>query len=197
MNVNTCIFFDTETNGVGTFRPPTHRLLQLAYITPDEENDIYIKGVTKMASGLPHDISIEKCNEEGIESKKAIVKFLGDVNKVNTIVAHNLEFDLGILRHILKEDGHTELLVEFNKVINEKNKVCTMQSTVDFCKLEFKNKYNNRYAKDKYKWPSLAELYTKLYLEPPSEKLHDALEDCKVLKKCVVKLDTVGKFFTS
>ena len=196
MKIDKCIFFDTETNGIGGFRPPKHRLLQLGYITPDEEKKIYIKGVTKIASGLPHDITIKKCNEEGIDSKDALSKFIEEVKKVDIIIAHNIEFDIGIVRHILKEDGHAELLNEFNKVISKKLKVCTMHSTKNFCKLEFKDtqKYQSR---SDYKWPSLSELYTKLYLEPPSEKLHDALEDCRVLKKCVVKLEEVGQFITS
>ena len=93
MNLNNCIIFDTETNGIGCFRPPTHRLLQLAYITPDKKYTTYIKGVTKMAPDLPHNITIEKCNEEGIDSKDAILKFMEEIRKVDVIIAHNIKFD--------------------------------------------------------------------------------------------------------
>ena len=195
MNLNNCIIFDTETNGIRCFRPPTHRLLQLAYITPDKKYTTYIKGVTKMAPDLPHNITIEKCNEEGIDSKDAILKFMEEIRKVDVIIAHNIEFDIGIVRHILEEDGHTELLVEFNKLISEKYKLCTMQSTKNFCKLEFKNPRRRVYNSVKeYKWPSLEELYTKLYLKPTTEELHDALQDCIVLEKCIIKLKNRGDF---
>ena len=68
-------------------------------------------------------------------------------------------------------------------------------SATNFCKLEFPNPRRRVYNSVKeYKWPSLEELYTKLYLKPPTEELHDALQDCIVLEKCIIKLKKRGDF---
>jgi hypothetical protein len=59
-----------------------------------------------------------------------------------------------------------------------------MKTTTDMCQLP--GKYG-------YKYPKLGELYYHLFRKKPSEKLHNALEDVKVTKKCFEKLMTRHK----
>ena len=54
------LILDTETNGIGTFRPARQRIVQWSWITADgEERDYFIKGADEISPTVPHDITIE------------------------------------------------------------------------------------------------------------------------------------------
>lgn len=185
--MNEILIFDTETNGIGNFRPtPTQDLIQLGFIANENiEKSFIIKNTSIINPEVPHDITLEMCNN-GTEPHEAIEVMIEYLKKSKVLIAHNLEFDIGIIRYALKKNKEFDLLKSFNEEISKKKLICTMKSSVDYCKI-LGNKKNPK-DKDWYKWPKLEELYLKLFKEMPNEKLHDALEDCRVLKKCVIEL---------
>lgn len=57
-----------------------------------------------------------------------------------------------------------------------------MKLSTNFCKLLNQNRYSSKYIG--YKWPTLSELYYKLFAKNIIQS-HNSLDDCKVLLKCV------------
>ncbi len=91
-------------------------------------------------------------------------------------VAHNMSFDEMIIG------------AEFlrNKMVNSldtRNKICTMHSTTNFCKLD------GPYG---YKWPKLSELHYKLF-STGFEEAHDASVDITATAKCFWELRKRGE----
>lgn len=78
----------------------------------------------------------------------ALKKFAEDIKTCDYIVAHNIEFHLEILEYYFTD------FYGLNPFRN-KNKICTMKSTINFCAIS-----GNNYG---YKYPKLSELYFKLY----------------------------------
>ena len=65
----------------------------------------------------------------------------------------------------------------FANILDSKDFLCTMKSTIEFCKI---NGFND------YKWPKLQELYYKLFKDTFDE--HNALEDIRATSKCFWEL---------
>ena len=70
----------------------------------------------------------------------------------------------------------------FNISGNIKPVFCTMKKTVDFCAIEKINKYGDKY----FKWPTLGELYKKLFNEQP-KGCHNAMADVLICLRCYMK----------
>ena len=66
----------------------------------------------------------------------------------------------------------------------EKERVCTMLSSIDFCKIPSSNNRG-------YKWPRLSELHIKLF-EKDFEDAHDALVDTSACVRCFFELRAKG-----
>jgi DNA polymerase III subunit epsilon len=64
-----------------------------------------------------------------------------------------------------------------------KRKICTMQQTTNFCAI------NGPYG---YKWPTLSELYYKLF-KTSFEEAHNAAVDINATAKCFWELKRLGK----
>jgi DNA polymerase-3 subunit epsilon len=186
---NRILIFDTETNGLpNDYRAPYKdtknwpRLIQLSWIVFNygdsgctQKNHIIKPDnftIPISASNI-HKISTEIAYEKGICLSNVLEEFNNDVNKANYIVGHNLNFDLNIL---LCEYYRSNIVTE---LIN-KNKICTMEATTNYCAIE--TKYG-------YKWPSLQELYYKLFYES-FEDAHDASVDVMITYKCFIELTT-------
>lgn len=168
------VVFDTETNGIGTFHPPTQDLLQLSWIIKSDdihEKNYFIRGATAISDSVPHDIKLSDLTHD---FNIVIDEFMTDLKNADKIVAHNLAFDVGILVHECNKRYIPTFFLQ--KLIQDKG-FCTMKNTIELCKLPKKRGYG-------YKYPKLMELYYKLFSEPPNAKLHDALEDCRVTLAC-------------
>jgi DNA polymerase III epsilon subunit-like protein len=174
------LYLDTETNGVGNFRPPTQRLIQLAWIYKVPKT-YYIKDVTEIAENLPHKITIEQCRKEGVDFDEAFAEFYNDFSNASSIVAHNLDFDIGIIKNELKL-RNSDIHDKFKAELKTKQFQCTMKDSVQICKLKF-----NDYSKN-FKFPKLTELYFHYYQSLPDIEPHDALNDCYILKMCHQKM---------
>ena len=178
------LYFDVETDGYGGFNPPKQNLIQLAWIFNGTRHSYLIKGVQSINPQVPHKITPQMLNEQGLEFSDVWKLFSRDFNKANYIVAHNIAFDSGIIsRELLINDLDVSVIQRFKNKC-KKYGICTMKETTEFCKLE---KVGNSKLYPGYKWPRLTELHQKLFGTEPSEEMHDALNDCVVTERCYLR----------
>lgn len=102
-----------------------------------------------------------------------ISDFLKDINEVDAIIGHNIEYDEDMIKLELRR---LQRIHEYNP----KQVLCTMKSTVDFCKLEGNG--------NRYKYPKLWELHKKLFGEYFAGA-HDAMVDVEATLKCFLELN--------
>ena len=186
------LFFDTETTGLPkNWKAPVSdtsnwpRLVQLAYLTFSETGvlqkavDYVVKpegfSIPADASQI-HGITTARANSTGKPLKSVLDEFSKAVESANTIVAHNLSFDEKIV-------GAEFYRLQIPNPIYGKKKICTMESSVNFCAI------SGPYG---YKWPKLEELYFKLFRSTYEEQ-HNALMDIKATAKCFWELRRLGK----
>ena len=183
----TYLFFDTETTGIPIdYKAPSSdtdnwpRLVQLAWILEDEKgnmvntNNLIISPdgftIPNDASKV-HGITTEIAMKEGIPLDKAINQFIEDFNSARYIVGHNVDFDKKIV-------GAEMIRLGMKDIMDSKKSYCTMQSSIDFCKIP--GKYG-------YKYPKLQELY-KILFGCEFDNAHDAMSDIEATKKCFWEL---------
>jgi DNA polymerase-3 subunit epsilon len=185
------LFFDTETTGLPrNWKAPVTdlsnwpRLVQLAYLHFDKngnkisEGDFIIKPngftIPKESSNI-HGITHERAMSEGVDLLNILEKFHNLTNQVQILVAHNMSFDEKIIGSEFLRNG-------FQNTIPIKPKICTMQSTTNYCKI------NGNYG---YKWPKLSELHHKLF-GYDFEEAHNAMVDINATAKCFWELKKIG-----
>jgi len=186
------LFFDTETTGLPkNWKAPVTdlnnwpRLVQLAYLYYDKNGNkisggdhiIKPEGFTIPAEASRiHGITNDKANQEGKPLLTVLQDFLSLINQAEHLVAHNMSFDEKIV-------GAEFLRNNMKDSVATKKKICTMQSTTNFCAL------NGPYG---YKWPKLSELHYKLF-RTGFEEAHNAAVDITVTAKCFWELKRLGK----
>lgn len=158
------LFFDTETTGVpdkGQYNNPRHantpRLVELGALLyyPNGKRygklEVIVKPegfeIPKGASDV-HGISTERALAEGIPLIEALDRFSRMIDLCDTVVAHNLDYDL------LVYAGEVIRLDRPN-LLDSKKKVCTKDLTTNICKIP------GRYGK--WKWPTLQEAHVHLF----------------------------------
>lgn len=184
---NFLLFFDTETTGLPIDWNISHknaenwpRLVQLAWILADEKGEIksqkdyIIKPddflIPEEATRI-NGISNEFANSNGVGLTKVLDEFKYYLHCSDYIVAHNLKFDFNVLAAEFWRSG-----ISFE--LNEKESICTMLATIDFCNIPgFKG----------LKYPKLVELYEKLF-KKPFENAHSANNDAFALYECFYEL---------
>jgi len=175
------VFIDTETTGLpDDFNSLSSynnvRLVQIAWIIYDSygkkisKRDFIIKPegfeIPENSTKI-HKISNSLALIAGKSLYKVLLDFNTAIKSCSRIVAHNLNYDFNVL---LSEYNRTNI----DPKINSLNKICTMKATTDYCAIStFKG----------YKWPSLAELYKKIFLEDMKEA-HNAAVDIEATAKC-------------
>ena len=199
------IVIDCETDGIGSFRPPNQRPIQLGIVIGKinsncsyeilEEKSIFISGVSKInpKAYQVHKLSLELINQNGVGTD-IVDSYLNDIILKYTslsreygckllLLGHNLEFDLGCMKKSLKIDIYKKITEKYDRVF----KFCTMtcKEIITKCKLPFANK-NIHSTYDRYKYPKLEELASILKINEDGE-FHDAVTDCRVTFKCLVK----------
>lgn len=181
------LFFDTETTGIPlNYKAPSSdtqnwpRLVQLAWILTDENGNRILTGnliVKPDGFNIPadaskvHGISTERAKEEGVPLAEVIERFKSDLNMATYIVGHNIEFDKKIV-------GAEMIRLGMKDELEKKKSYCTMQSSIDFCKIP--GKYG-------YKYPKLQELYKKLFGNE-FDDAHNAMSDIEATEKCFWEL---------
>lgn len=190
------IFFDTETAGLpSNYNAPYQdtdnwpRLVQLAWILTDEGgNEIKSKSAIISPDGFKipanaveiHGITTERAKREGWALQSVVNEFMQDVDCIEKIVGHNIEFDKHIVGAELYRLGMN------SDTLMDKQSICTMRASTDFCAIPNPNAYYGG-----YKWPSLQELYCKLFDHEFSDA-HDALADITATKECFFELKRRG-----
>jgi len=189
------IVFDTETTGkyngriaLDDDRQPD--MVELAAIKRNSEREIIDSLVTYVIPQKPidpgaekvHGISMRQAQEEGISRKEALSKFLIMCSDADTIIAHNIKFDMTIMAIAAMREGMTE---EFQKCVGQKKHFCTMTNSTNILKLK-----STGYGP--YKWPSLAEAYEYLVDAKGFEGAHAAMEDVKACASVFDVLEALG-----
>lgn len=186
------LFFDTETTGLPRDwkAPVTNlnnwpRLVQLAYGLYDDNGNKIIEGnhiikpdgfIIPRESSNIHGITQERALREGNPISNVLNDFINHIGKSDVLVAHNMSFDEKIVGAEFLRSGDIDYT-------NKKRKICTMQSTTDFCAIP------GYYG---YKWPTLQELHTKLFGRG-FEDAHDAYIDVSITIKCFFELKRLGR----
>jgi len=181
------LFFDTETTGLpGNWKAPITdlnnwpRLVQLAYLVYDsqgkkiDEGDFIIKpegfSIPADASRI-HGITTERALREGKSLSEVLKQFHVLISQSEFLVAHNMSFDEKIV-------GAEFLRLRMQNSIPVKKKICTMESSINYCAI------SGPYG---YKWPKLSELYYKLF-KSNFEEAHNAMIDIRATSKCFWEL---------
>lgn len=181
------LFFDTETTGLPkNWKAPVTdvnnwpRLVQLAYLQYDEfgnkesEGDFIIKPegfIIPPESSKIHGITQERALQEGENLYDVLLHFANIISESDILVAHNMAFDEKIM-------GAEFLRNNMRNIIAEKRKICTMESTVEFCDIP------GQYGP---KWPKLSELHNKLF-HTGFDEAHNAAVDIWATAKCFWEL---------
>lgn len=181
------LFFDTETTGLPIdWNAPISdlnnwpRLVQIAWQVYDVngnllgEHEYIIKPVgftiPPKASAV-HKITTEKALDAGLDLLTILTVFLSSVKSSDLIVAHNYRYDYNVMGSELLRNG-------LENVLKEKEHICTMNASTDFCKI------SGPYG---YKWPKLEELYKILFND--SFNAHNALDDIRATARCFWELE--------
>lgn len=192
------IFFDLETNGLpsrigvpyGHYPPITDRVkyedarvVQISYMVCDDDLNtlsmhdsiIDTEGRFGITNSHIHGITDERSRSSGEAFDDVMVSFVEALRGVGTVVAHNADFDVNVLKAELYRRGSTEAL----EVLCQKRVVCTMK----LCKavVNAKNVYH------RLKNPSLKELY-EFATQKQMEGAHDARYDVLNMHEAVKSL---------
>jgi len=185
------LFFDTETTGLPrNWKAPVYdvnnwpRIGQMAWLLYDangkllEQEDQIIRPdgyIIPPAAERVHGISTRQAMEEGEDLIVVLSEFEERARKADYLVAHNMSFD----EKIAGAEFHR---VGLDNPIPQKERICTMTSTTDFCGIE------GPYG---YKWPKLNELHRKLFGEDFQEA-HNAAADIQATGRCFWELRDRG-----
>ena len=159
-----------------------------------------------------HGITREKLEENGVSIDFALMKFYNAYMRANLIIGHNLDFDKKMM-HIefernsnnLKKIGCTNPEVIIIQLLMESEKMyCTMKNSMYVCNIVLESNrmgklgpheymetvdiHGMMYEKRMYvKYPTLAELYHKLFGTTPTG-LHDSMVDVETCLECYLTL---------
>ncbi len=181
------LFFDTETTGLPkNYKAPASdvqnwpRMVQIAWMLVDEqENEIESAEYIVRPDGFTippeaarvHNITTEMALRDGVALSNILPAIESCIERASALVAHNISFDEKIL-------GAEFVRAKYPNALETRPRKCTMASATDFCRLP------GRYG---YKWPTLMELYTKLFQRSFSSA-HNALVDVRACKQCYFEL---------
>jgi len=191
MTKNKILFFDTETTGLPkNWKAPVSdlnnwpRMVQLAWLLFDIEGNQVAAAdhiVLPIGYQIPpfvakiHGITQARAEREGEDLKFILDEFLEALGQADTVVAHNVSFDVKI---IAAELLRNHLPDEFE----HKKSICTMMKSAKYCGIK------NRFG---FKWPTLAELHYHLFQEGFTNA-HNAAKDIEVTARCFWELRKHG-----
>lgn len=180
------LFFDTETSGLPkNLNAPVEqlenwpRLVQIAWQIYDlqgeliEEEEYVIKpnGFNiPIEVSYVHKITTQKAYEIGVDLNLILDIFSNAIKDSDLLVAHNYSFDYSIIGAELLRNG-------LENTLKNKEHICTMKSSTDFCKIS---------GPHGYKWPKLEELHNQLFNQ--TFNAHNALDDIRATARCFWEL---------
>jgi len=136
-----------------------------------------------------HGITKEIAEEQGVGIHTVFLTLLGDIDMENleTLVAHNLEFDWHILlseisRNTNNKDGEEANVASvLLKIISSFKKHCTMKMGTSVVKIP------HRYSRAGWKYPSMQELHEHLF-GMRFDNAHNAEADMEACNVCYQRL---------
>ena len=191
------IFIDTETTGIPkmkNYKFPDYkdleafenaRALQISWVVMKDgqivsDNNFVIKpdGFTAVTNSHVHGITYEKAMTEGHDIKDVLKILREDMWEYSTfadgkkslpvVVAHNIDFDMAILRsEIWRARDPETITINLDMYVATHIFYCTMKKA----------------TKPGEKWPTLINLHTRYFKEAPKVS-HDALADCYACLRC-------------
>jgi DNA polymerase-3 subunit epsilon len=179
------LFFDTETTGFksSTFTP---EIVQIGALLQDMSNYRVLSELNLIITAqapIPqvvsdiHGIDDEISRKYGVDTTVAETMFAMLAEKADVIVAHNIEFDLGIIEGMWPNAS---------AVLAERKQFCTMKRATDVIKLPAGKYHGKSYST--YKPPKLIEAYQHFYEGASFENAHDAMADVRACRDVFVKL---------
>lgn len=183
------LFIDTETTGTNLARD---RVVQIAWIVASDNGQIeqareYI--IRPDGFYIPtrvseiHGITTERAEAEGHSLSKVLKLLHTDAGRIDYVVAHNVSFDLGMLRREFVE-------VDIKFPFDSSTHICTMMSSVNYCRLQKLNGMNG------YKRPTLNELHFNLF-KKYFDGAHNAMSDTQACMRCFFELKRLGVILLS
>ncbi|XMD98947.1 MAG: DNA polymerase III subunit alpha [Candidatus Karelsulcia muelleri] len=182
------IIFDTETTGLPkNYNAPIinwPRLVRLSWCLYDENLKlIELKDYIIKPEGFEipfnstkiHGISTEEALEKGYKINFVLEKFNIRIKNSKFLIGHNIYFDLKVL---------CAEFIRLNKIhyLYKKKIIDTKEKSINFCALKI--------GKVKLKWPTLTELYKKLFND--TFIAHDSKSDVLATSKCFFELLRIG-----
>jgi DNA polymerase III epsilon subunit-like protein len=183
------LFFDTETTGLPrNYNAPASdvsnwpRLVQLAWLLADRAGSelksrasiIRPDGfVIPEGAARIHGITTEIARARGIGLAEALKAFEEDLGAAEVVVAHNIEYDAGVVGAEYFRSGRKK------SPIAAQTLVCTMRGSTEYCALAG--------GPRGYKWPTLQQLHQRLF-GAGFAAAHDAVTDVGACAKCFFEL---------
>ena len=195
------LIFDTETTGLPTCAYYSHfphytqldkysnaRIVQVSYIHTDSEYNIITESDTiintdaEINNSQFHGITQEIAETNGVLFIQWASDFMKVLKQVDILIAHNINFDINVLKSELYRYSFLDIIEE----INYKTIICTMK----FCKNLVCAKFKNS---DNIKDPNLKELY-KYTTGKNMENHHNSFYDTSNLHSIIQILYKSGRF---
>lgn len=196
------LFFDTETTGIKTWNDPDFipELVQIGAILQDTETKRVLAEINLIAEPV-HEIPPEASRIHGITNEMAKefkiglnvidTVFAQMLSKAELIVAHNIDFDLDVLK---------DNLAYSKRILNDyrPKKYCTMEHSLMLVKapLTYKQKayFSSKGQKPDapYKQPNLSETY-RFFFNEDFVGAHDAMADIRACRDIYFKLIELNK----
>ena len=178
------LYFDTETTGL----PPKEAEYEKDYLLFPRivQFSWSMNGVTKAyvikpegyeipeESAAIHGITTAMAKEKGVSIKAVLREFVIDAYCAEKILAHNIYFDTSVIKSEILRLSHLHFQKLAWDAMDKEKRIDTMRSTMKFV--------DARNDKGGMKFPSLSELYYKLFKETFSA--HDAKADVEALIRC-------------
>ncbi|YBU89117.1 MAG: DNA polymerase III subunit alpha [Candidatus Walczuchella monophlebidarum] len=188
------LIFDTETNGLPenydlsiTDTEKWPRLVQLAWQLYDETFErIEVKNFIVKSEGFDipfnsfkiHGITAERSLREGYPVKDVLICFKKALEKSQFLIGHNIAFDINVVScEFFRKNSPNFLL--------QKTVLDTKDESINYC--AFKGRGRGK----KFKWPTLTELYYKLF-GTNFPQAHNAAADVEATVHCFVELLRLG-----
>lgn len=192
--------FDTETTGMVRWKDvDSHsaqpNIIQLGAILSDQDqvfaefrclvnpSDVHPDWVMEDGAVKVHGITREAIEAAGIPTLTAMRTLTHLMDRADTVVCHNVDFDRKLAAIALTRggDGSRPALQK----LATRSYYCTMKKSTDLCKIPSECKRNE------YKWPRLLELHQFLFGET-FDGAHDAMEDVRATVRCYREMRRLG-----
>lgn len=194
------LIFDVETTGLpqknaGDFRNKKDTdkwpgIVQIAWVLYDDKRNLIEEKSSIINRGLNISMKAEKLHgitekimkKKGESLEKWLLLFLDAVKQADMLIAHNINFDWNTIGSECKSCNIDYLESGFTT----KPQICTMIATTHYVGIP------HPWDHEDYKWPSLDELYKKLF-SATYRNQHNAINDVSALAKSFFALITIGE----